>query len=260
MWGNGMIEKPDSMQKAELLFKGWSETVIWSCLQKVMGEIYVDNRRNPVSAMALLGDFCFLAGKPEEELVLYKPEECEKDFIIMIPQNDGWAELIEKCYGKQAKKVIRYAMKKEPDVFVKEKLQKIVDSLPQEYSLKRIDEKIYHWCRKENWCRDWVAQYTDYEVYRKYGLGVVVLKDGVPVSGASSYSSYRGGIEIEIDTEEKYRRKGLASVCGAKLILECLEKKWYPSWDAQNQWSAALARKLGYHCDYAYAAYEIWQY
>ena len=65
------------------------------------------------------------------------------------------------------------------------------------------------------------------------------------------------GIEIEIDTREDHRRKGLAYACGAKLILECLKRGLYPSWDAQNKWSVALAEKLGYHFDHEYTAYEI---
>ena len=65
------------------------------------------------------------------------------------------------------------------------------------------------------------------------------------------------GIEIEIDTREDHRRKGLAYACGAKLVLECLEKGLYPSWDAQNKWSVALAEKLGYHFSQEYVAYEI---
>ena len=79
------------------------------------------------------------------------------------------------------------------------------------------------------------------------------------VSGASSYSGYCGGIEIEVDTREDYRRRGLAFICGAKLILDCLEREWYPSWDAQNPWSAALAKKLGYRFSHTYAAYEIYE-
>ena len=94
-------------------------------------------------------------------------------------------------------------------------------------------------------------------MYEKYGLGVILLKDGQVVSGASSYSAYKGGIEIEIDTRKDYRRKGLASICGAKLILECLDRGLYPSWDAQNMGSVALAEKLGYHFDHAYDAYEV---
>ena len=77
------------------------------------------------------------------------------------------------------------------------------------------------------------------------------------VAGASSYSRYNDGIEIEIDTKTEHRRKGLASVCGAKLILECLDRDLYPSWDAQNMWSVGLAEKLGYHYSHTYTAYEI---
>ena len=65
------------------------------------------------------------------------------------------------------------------------------------------------------------------------------------------------GIEIEIDTREDYRRQGLAYVCGARLILECLDRGLYPSWDAQNKASVALAEKLGYHYSHTYTVYEI---
>jgi len=52
----------------------------------------------------------------------------------------------------------------------------------------------------------------------------------------------------------------LAYVCAAKLILECLDRNLYPSWDAQNEISVALAEKLGYHFSHTYTAYEIWGY
>ncbi len=71
------------------------------------------------------------------------------------------------------------------------------------------------------------------------------MKNGELVAGASSYAFYKGGIEVEIDTKEEERRKGLALVCAAKLILECLERGLYPSWDAHNKESLALAEKLG---------------
>ena len=75
------------------------------------------------------------------------------------------------------------------------------------------------------------------------------------MGGASSYTSYREGIEIQIDTKEEYRRRGLAYASGAKLILECLDRGLYPSWDAENWGSVKLAEKLGYHFDYEYPAY-----
>lgn len=252
-----MVFECGETEKAAVLFEGWQETLIWSCLQKVMGKIYTVSLEAPASAMALLGDFCFLAGAPDEELARYGPEEGGREFMIMVPQSGGWEELIEEHFQEKAKKVTRYAIKKEPDVFDRAALEEAAAGLPEGYTLKMMGEELFRKCGEIPWCRDWVAQYDTYESYRRYGLGAVILKDGEPVSGASSYSGYRGGIEIEIDTRQDYRRKGLACVCGAKLILECLNRGWYPSWDAQNKWSVALAEKLGYHFDHEYTAYEV---
>ena len=146
------------------------------------------------------------------------------------------------------------------DVLDKERLQHIVECLPEDYELKRLDENVFEETKKTRWCNDWTAQYPAYEIYQKLGLGVVILKDGQLVAGASSYTTYKDGIEIQVDTKEDYRRKGLASVCSAKLILECLEQGLYPSWDAQNKGSLALAEKLGYHYSHVYTAYEVYKY
>lgn len=244
------------MQKnIDKLFKNWNETIIWSCLQGVMGEIHTNSTED--AAMALLGDFAFFAGNSSKELIRLKPESCKQDFIIMVPQNDEWSELIEKCYGDKAKKVTRYAIKKEPNVFDAAKLQQAVMDLPDYYELKMLEKREYNMCRNNDWAKDLVSQYKNYDMYKALGLGVVALKDGEIVSGASSYSTYKEGIEIEIDTREDYRRKGLAYACGAKLIMECLKRDLYPSWDAQNKWSVALAEKLGYHFSHEYAAYEV---
>lgn len=255
-----MIYEIEDRSLVERLFAGWEETIIWSCLQGVMGHIYADDRDVPTSAMALLGDFCFFGGKPNTELATFKPDWCQQDFIIGIPMIRPWARVIEQCYGDRAKKVIRYALKKEPDIFDIDALNHIASGLSGEYDIRCIDEELFTVCRNTDWCRDLVSQFDDWQMYRKLGLGVVITKEGEVVSGASSYSAYRGGIEIEINTKPEYRRRGLALVCGARLILECLDRGWYPSWDAANAGSVALAEKLGYHFDYEYVAYEIYGY
>ena len=252
-----MVNKVTSPLKTKFIFTPWQESMLWSCLQGVMGTIYTDNPDNPKSAMAVLGDFCFFAGEPNIELVSYRQAWTNPDFIIMTAKEPSWNDMIEQVYGEHAKKVTRYAIKKEPDVFDEEKLQAIVNNLDPEFELRLIDKSLYEKCLSESWSRDMVSLYFDYEQYRELGLGVVALEGQKIVSGASSYSSYRGGIEVEVDTHRDYRRRGLAAACSAKLILECRRRGWYPSWDAQNLWSVALAEKLGYHLDHEYTAYEV---
>lgn len=110
---------------------------------------------------------------------------------------------------------------------------------------------------KEKWSEDLCSQYKDFDDYKEAGIGVAAVHYGSLFSGASLYTVYQGGIEIGIDTRPDYRRKGLATACGAKLILECLNKKLYPSWDAHDLRSVALAEKLGCHLDRKYVAFEV---
>lgn len=252
-----MIRIKKATKQTAALFEGWEETILWSCLQGIMGALYINDRKHPVSAMAALGDFTFFAGKASAELAAYKPPQNKKGFSIMIPQNREWKETLLACHKDRAKIVSRYATKKEPGIFDKEKLKKIISLLPDGYELNRINRPLYEQCKAETFSADLVSQFPRYEDYQKLGLGAVIQKDSRIVSGASSYSRYRHGIEIEIDTHKEFRRKGLALICGAKLILECLERNLYPSWDAQNTASLALAKKLGYRYSHTYEAVEL---
>lgn len=255
-----MIHEIIDASSVSPLFGQWEETLIWSCLQGFMGKIYADDLKHPTAAMAVLGDFTFFAGIPCPELVSYKPGWCTQNYMIMVPQNEGWQTIITQHYGNKAKIITRYATKKEPGIFNQHQLKKAVAELPESFTLSAIDEEIYKLCKTEIWSADLVSQFSTYEAFHNLGIGVVIRKNGLIVSGASSYSRYLDGIEIEIDTREEYRRKGLAYICGAKLILECLKRNLYPSWDAHNPASIALAEKLGYHFSHAYQAVEIWGY
>lgn len=247
---------------AEPLFDGWEETLIWSCLQGMMGDVYADRPEHPCSAMAMIADFIFFVGAPREELVRYRPDDCTRDFMLMVPQNEEWSRLIERCYEGRSKRVTRYAIRKEPDVFDREKLELAAASLPPDCRILPIDERIWHLSRtpEMGWASDWTSAYPDYDTYYRLGFGFAVEKNGEIVAGASSYTRYREGIEIQIDTRQDHRRQGLAYACGARLILEALDRSLYPSWDAQNLASVGVAEKLGYRFDHEYPTYEIYGY
>ena len=246
-----MVYELADTAKVTTLFEGWSETLIWSCLQKVMGKIYVTDLEKPRSALAFVGCFAFYGGKPDRELVMHKPA----GFVIMTPQNEAWASLIEEC-RPSARKETRFAIRKDTrfDILT---LKKMVETIPEGYELQKIDAEIYDQCLADPLTCDFVSCFENKEKFLKMGRGMVLLKNGRIVSGASSYTRYKEGIEIEVDTVSEERRKGLATIVCAALILQCLEEGLYPSWDAQNMNSVHLAEKLGYEFDHEYTVYEV---
>lgn len=246
-----LVYELEDTSKVKELFADWQETLIYSCLQNVMGKIYVTDTEKPESAFAFVGCFGFFAGRPDRELVSHKPD----GFVILVPQNEEWSALIEECYPS-AKKVERFAIKKDT-IFDVEMLQKEISNIPPEYELRQIDAALYDQCLENPETADFVSAFDSKEQYLNIGRGMVILKDGKIVSGASSYTRYNEGIEIEVDTLPSERRKHLVTIACSALILKCLEESLYPSWDAQNIHSVRLAEKLGYEFDHAYVAYEV---
>ena len=189
-----MVYEIEDTSKTEKLFDGWEETLIYSCIQKVMGKIFVTDPDEPRSAFAFVGCFGFFAGEPDRELVINIP----KGFVILVPQNEAWEKMIEDVYP-DAKKNTRYAIRKDTR-FDTASLQKNLQMLPEGYELKEIDSEIYDMCLKNPVIFDFVSTFESKEKYLKDGRGMVILKNGEIVSGASSYTRYKEGIEIEVDT------------------------------------------------------------
>lgn len=237
------------IKKIAPLFFEWDKALIWSCLHGCMGYAIADNNENPSAAQIVVGDFCFFAGIPNNDLA------AQAAAPIIVPQNQEWSKNIESAFGVRVEKTQRYAMKKELECFDQQKLIGYTKSLPEGCSLRLFDKEIYDNVIREEWSKDLCSQFAGYNDYSQRGIGAAVLFQGELVSGASSYTVYNGGIEIEIDTKPEFRQMGFAAACGAKLILECLYRGLYPSWDAHDLRSVSLAEKLGYHMDHPYTAY-----
>ncbi|MGI5896548.1 MAG: GNAT family N-acetyltransferase [Oscillospiraceae bacterium] len=243
------------------LFQGIGETLIWSCLQGCMGRAWADSAEAPTAAQIITGDFCFVAGDSRSpgayELAGHIPADYRSSVLILAPPDPGWASLVEAAHAGRWQRQTRYALQKSPNVFDPNQLRALVGQVPPEYQIQRMEERVYHACLAQEWSADFCSQFSSYADYQARGLGFAALLNGEPVAGASSYTVYRGGIEIEVDTKPGYRRKGLAAACAAALILKCLHMGLYPSWDAANTASLALAQKLGYHFSHEYPVYHI---
>ena len=137
------------------LFEGWEETMVWSCLQGVMGRGTVS--RGGCAGMIVSQDFTFLAGKPDQTLLEQAPGP------ILIPRTPDWEPVIEAFFGERAVKELRYAIKKEPGIFDRARLEGFAAALPEGYALRLIDEAMVPVLLSEEWSRDFCAAFDSPE-------------------------------------------------------------------------------------------------
>jgi len=243
----------------EPLFADWPENLVRSTLDGCMGEAYVNDTHT--AAQVVNADFSFLAGDTQcaeaQTLVAHVPEGFHADTFIIAAKEDAWYPLIEQQFGNRAARSERYAIRKDVHHFNPEKLRGFAQTLPEGIELLQMDGERYRLAQRIEWATDFVSQFADEADFLARGLGVMALRNGELLAGASSYVVFKGGIEVEIDTRKDMRRQGLATACGAMLVLLCLERGLYPSWDAANRDSVALAEKLGYVFDHPYPIYKV---
>ena len=189
--------------------------MIYSSLEGVLGEVYAECANGiPVSAVCVVADFAFFAGKPSSNLLTY---DFGKPFLILTPRDTMWQSCMERTlapnedtvqldnviegpYGK-VQKACRYAFRKDT-AFDCTHLALLKDRVPGGYTLHPIREQAYRECLETPWSRDLVANYASYEDYHTHARGYVIRETtrGAIVAGASAYTYYSGGIEIEVDT------------------------------------------------------------
>ncbi|MFH5778979.1 GNAT family N-acetyltransferase [Heyndrickxia sp. FSL K6-6286] len=248
--------KGEQRKNLSSLFASMDSTIILSALQGHMGTVWVDDLENPTAAQVTVGIFVFYAGNPSskgaEELLYNLP-----DFTLAIVETDEWKSLIEEVHNGRFEKFQRYQFIKNLEHLDIRYIEELSNAVPKGYELVKIDATIAKYSSLHKLSEDFISQFDSLADFIDRGIGFAVLKNGKVVCGATSFSIYDEGIEIEIATHPEYRRKGLATITAAALIKECLERGLYPSWDGANIESVKLAQKLGYRLKGSYDTYFI---
>ncbi|RPF50309.1 GNAT family N-acetyltransferase [Aquisalibacillus elongatus] len=253
-----MIYKADNKLRKKLLpmFEEFDSTVVLSCLQGHMGTAWVDDLNKPTVAQLIVGIFVFYAGnskaKESDELLYNLP-----DFTLAIANTEEWKEKIESVHKGYFEKFQRFEFHKNSSHLNKADLNEYLKQIPEGYKLVQIDSQIAKDPTLHGLSEDFISQFNSVNDFVKRGIGFAILKEGEIVCGATSYSIFDDGIEIEIATHPNHRRKGLATIAASALIKECLNRDLYPSWDGANFESARLAEKLGYQLKTTYDTYFI---
>ena len=241
--------------------KDSKEVLVRSAMEGRMGRVWVDDLEKPSFCIVRIGNFVYPLGLVpsggERALALksFILVECNKTYIT--PQNDAWDMWLRENLDYNYRMVTRYAIKKDEHNFDRALLQSYVDGLDKSMKIKHIDKHAYKTALLSDWSFDFVSNFEDESKFLQYGMGFVIYHGKELVSGCSAYAAAEGMMEVTVATREDYRRKGLAIVCAARFILDCMDKSIYPNWDAANFKSVELARKLGYIFDKEYHVFQI---
>lgn len=245
------IEKEKRILFADM-FSECEDSCIKTALAGWAGMLWADSKDTSLCTCAMIGvgDYYFPAGKvcktAAKEMIEFIAKYHKSNTFNIRCVDEAFENVVEQVYAGSCKRYSRFATDNSEAGKDKEKLDEYISSLPKEYSMKLIDEELYSELKHSLWGGEFTAAFDTVEGWKKKGLGVVILDNGIPIAGASSYSAYPGGIEVEIMTRKEYQNKGLATIVGAALIKECNKRNLKASWDAAHEQSLHLAKKFGF--------------
>lgn len=204
-------------------------------------------------------DFIFCAGEPGNlsDFAEYLRGSMGK-YIAIIPESGRWADALAAC-GVAFKTVTRYHTRLPEGGFDTAALEAAVSSCCAKGCIRivRAGENDYEALKNCEWEWSFVSNFKDREDFLRNGFGFVCYVGEELASAATTFGYYSGGYELQIATNPKFRRRGLAGAVGAAFILECLRRGRRPHWDAANLTSVRIAQRLGFEYDGEYTAYEI---
>jgi len=230
-----------------------AQNLAWS---KVEG--YVDEFENPEVIIFMCQQWaCYLAGNSRSKNL--------KEFLVKIPEKafiyttqDDW-ELRLKAHWKYFGYFPRTELSAQN--LSLQNIRRLLTQLPERYKMKKVDLDVAKQILRQKLSDHWVNAINFIggpEKFVEEGVGFCILEGNKVISIVMSFKAsvpITQSMEIDVVTHPDYRGLGLATLVSAKLIEYCLERGIEPHWDAANQISVRLAKKLGFTDPEPYRCY-----
>ncbi|MGN0563470.1 MAG: GNAT family N-acetyltransferase [Candidatus Heritagella sp.] len=188
--------------------------------------------------------FTYLSGTPNELFFRSNPEWFYEQFLVCMSRE--W-EVFLRAQPSLSLVMARQMM--QPMCGVS---KKALPPLPAGYKLGMFD---LHTFEKHPFGHG--ANYKNFQAFAKDGSGAVVRYQNEIVASASSFLSFGQEVELDVFTDERHRRKGLADHCVAAMMEDCASRGLTIHWDAQNAASACMAKSHGFALKQEYAVYML---
>jgi len=248
------VDKKDLSKIAFLFEESKYDTVmIRSVLEGYFGTAHVDSIENPTVARLDTGSFTMFAGDAESDEVLELIKV--NPVYIVTPETEEWMAVLRSEF-KYNITDLNFTECISDDIAIK-RLNEIIDSLSEDYSIRKIDRELAKRLPDDIDNEYFFENFNDIEDFMNRGVGYCVLHADKIVSAATSTAACNTAIDVEIQTDLRFREKGLGRIVGAALVKHCINNHLTPHWLAANESSLRLAIKLGYVEGRRYTTFEI---
>ncbi len=222
----------------------FARSIILPALVKDRGVLYVDNLVRPDVARLFIGGINFFAGDCSN-IVAREMVENVKSGEFLTGSTNGWNNLFQEIWTNRLGTRVRTKMSTESlDIAY---LRSLMNKLGNEFKLERADLKTIRSLDKRHNMHI-LLFFGSSKEFIENGIAFCIKHEERVVSMASTFAPFIDEFEVQVTTTEdtRYRRKGLATIVSAALIIYALEHGLVPHWDAANEASVELALKLGY--------------
>jgi len=220
-----------------------ARAVIFPALDQGRGRLWTNSLESPIVARLQLVMIHAVTGdstSPDAEEIVRMIEPMQ----LVFGPNDKWTRIIKELWGERLGIQLRALFS--PKSLDLDKLRHLREQIPPNYTLERMDLESIKGMDKRR-AMHIPMFFGSSEEFFKMGIAFCIKHDDKVVSIASTFTPYTDEFEIQVDTSDpEHRRKGLATVVSAALMVHALENGLVPHWDAGNEASIELALKLGY--------------
>ena len=238
----------------------------------VRGQVHVDDRRRPTAAFLGHGYRFYLAGAPHNEAFhdgvrrlfterIY-PQALAGDRerpMFTLAYAPGWGEIIPAILqGK-------HPISDQRQYYLFQQLKNDWRSLlPPGFQLRAADRQLLaeeQLANLDGLQAEMCSERESVEDFLQHSLGCCLVHGEALVSWALSEYNSPAGCDIGLETQEPYRRQGLATIVASATVEQAL-RQGIPriGWDcwASNTASQATARKVGFEKAQDYPVYFAW--
>jgi hypothetical protein len=243
-------KKTSKLFESHILYR----SIIHPCMQTGRGSVTTDSVDSPSVAKYSIPMMIFLAGDATDSAALELTRSLPPLTIFIVPDKN-WSQLLKNEWGKRLVGNKRTHL--DHSTLNISRLRELKKRYPAGYTLKQLDFEVLPQIDQE-YKIPIQMYFGSLENLIRAGFGFCLQDDnGKLVSYAYTAFPFLDEFEIQVVTENspEYRRKGLATVVSAALIIYGLERDFVPHWDAANEASAKLALKLGYSSPITWEAY-----